>query len=72
MKGRITGEDSLKLSDCMDEKMMDNITPQLLQDWPNVSILANISQLLKTKTCLLHSVIHIHKSPSRRFSPNEQ
>jgi alcohol-forming fatty acyl-CoA reductase len=38
-KSRLSGENSLKLSECLDEKMMDNITTQLLQDWPNVSLI---------------------------------
>ncbi|CAO1426263.1 unnamed protein product [Diamesa hyperborea] len=31
----LTGENALKLAECLDDKTLDTITPQILQDWPN-------------------------------------
>ncbi|XP_037041771.1 fatty acyl-CoA reductase wat [Bradysia coprophila] len=31
----MTGENAIKLMDCMDEKTLDSITPQLIAGWPN-------------------------------------
>lgn len=31
----LTGENALKLAECLDEKTLDDITPQIIKDWPN-------------------------------------
>jgi fatty acyl-CoA reductase len=31
----LTGENALKLAECLDEKTLDAITPELIKDWPN-------------------------------------
>lgn len=34
-KVALTGENSLKLAECLDEKTLDAITPEIIKDWPN-------------------------------------
>lgn len=34
-KPKISGENAVKLADCLDEKMLDTITPELIKGYPN-------------------------------------
>lgn len=34
-KPKITGENAIKLSECLDEKLLDSLTPELIKGFPN-------------------------------------
>ena len=34
-KPRLSGENALKLAECLDEKLLDAITPEVIKEWPN-------------------------------------